>query len=129
MDNLQSHLERVLSSLHSVNVSGLFHSSVERFLSLLTIKDVTELSTTAMASFALIVAAEMGDKSQLVCMVLASKHRAMPVLLGAIGAFALLNTLAVVFGVAIASWLPDTVVALTVGLLFAAFGVHSLRWQ
>jgi putative Ca2+/H+ antiporter (TMEM165/GDT1 family) len=129
MDNLQSHLERVLSSLHNVNVSGLFHSSVERFLSLLTITDVTELSTTAMASFALIAAAEMGDKSQLVCMVLASKHRAMPVLLGAIGAFALLNTLAVVFGVAIASWLPDTVVALTVGLLFAAFGVHSLRWQ
>jgi len=35
--------------------------------------------------------------------------------------------LAVVFGVAIASWLPEYIVAATVALLFAVFGVHSLR--
>ena len=80
-------------------------------------------------SFALIVAAEFGDKSQLVCMVLASRHRAMPVMLGAIAAFAFLNTLAVVFGVVIAGWLPETVVAGIVAFLFAAFGLHALRVQ
>ncbi|MDD1620608.1 MAG: TMEM165/GDT1 family protein [Methylococcaceae bacterium] len=86
----------------------------------------TELSATAGTSFALIAAAEIGDKSQLVCMTLASRHRPMPVLWGAIAAFALLNTLAVVFGVAIADWLPGYLVAAAVALLFAAFGFHAL---
>ena len=89
----------------------------------------TELSATLVTSYALIIAAEMGDKSQLVCMVLASRHKAMPVVLGAIAAFMLLNTLAVVFGVAIASWLPDYVIAVIVALLFAVFGIHALRVQ
>ncbi|MDD1607246.1 MAG: TMEM165/GDT1 family protein [Methylococcaceae bacterium] len=88
---------------------------------------IAELSATSLTSFVLIVAAEFGDKSQLVCMTLAARHRAMPVILGAIAAFALLNTLAVVFGVAIASWLPEYVVATTVAVLFTVFGIHSLR--
>jgi putative Ca2+/H+ antiporter (TMEM165/GDT1 family) len=41
----------------------------------------------------------------------------------------LLNTLAVVFGVAIASWLPDYVVAAAVAFLFAVFGIQALRVQ
>lgn len=48
-------------------------------------------------------------------------------MLGAIAAFAFLNTLAVVFGVAIAAWLPEYIVAGTVAFLFAAFGIHALR--
>ncbi|HCZ14919.1 MAG TPA: UPF0016 domain-containing protein [Candidatus Accumulibacter sp.] len=86
-----------------------------------------EWSATAATSFALIAAAEIGDKSQLVCMTLASRHRPMPVMLGALAAFAVLNTLAVVFGVAIASWLPAYVVGTIVAILFATFGVHALR--
>ncbi len=86
----------------------------------------TELLATGGTSFALIAAAEIGDKSQLVCMTLASKHRPAPVLWGAIAAFALLNTLAVVFGAAIAKWLPEYLVTATVALLFAAFGLHAL---
>ncbi|MDD1626964.1 MAG: TMEM165/GDT1 family protein [Methylococcaceae bacterium] len=129
MDNLQNNLQHFLNSLSTVNFLDDFHSSLERFLSLLTTGNITELSATAVTSFALIAAAEIGDKSQLVCMTLASRHRAMPVLLGAIAAFAFLNTLAVVFGVAIASWLPGYVVAATVAFLFAVFGIHSLRMQ
>lgn len=86
-----------------------------------------ELSAPALTSFALIAAAEMGDKSQLVCMTLAARHRAIPVILGAIAAFAFLNTLAVVFGVAIANWLPDYVVSGVVAVLFLVFGIHALR--
>lgn len=82
----------------------------------------TPISTT----YVLIVVAEMGDKSQLVCMTLAARHRAKPVILGAIAAFALLNTLAVLFGVAIASWMPDYIVAALVSVLFAFFGLQSL---
>ena len=88
---------------------------------------LVEFSATTLTSFALIAAAEIGDKSQLVCMTLASRHRPMPVMLGALAAFAVLNTLAVVFGVAIASWLPAYVVGAIVAILFAIFGVHALR--
>lgn len=78
-------------------------------------------------SYVLIIAAEIGDKSQLVCMTLAARHRGgMPVILGAITAFALLNTLAVIFGVAIANWVPDYIVASIVCVLFAIFGTHAL---
>jgi len=122
MDNLQYHFQHFLNSLSTVNFYEVFHSSLQHFLSLLATGNITELSATAATSFALIAAAEIGDKSQLVCMTLASRHRAMPVMLGAIAAFAFLNTLAVVFGVAIASWLPETIVAATVAFLFAAFG-------
>ena len=82
--------------------------------------------TPITTSYALIIAAEIGDKSQLVCMTLAARHRAMPVILGAITAFALLNTLAVIFGAAIANWVPDYIVAAIVCLLFAIFGMHAL---
>ncbi|MCQ8127367.1 TMEM165/GDT1 family protein [Methylomonas rivi] len=88
--------------------------------------DFPQLAATSATSFALIAAAEIGDKSQLVCMTLASRHRAAPVIWGAIAAFALLNTLAVVFGAAMASWLPDYLVAAAVALLFAGFGAHAL---
>lgn len=81
------------------------------------------------ASFALIGIAEIGDKSQIVCMTLASRHRHWPVLLGATVAFLLLNTLAVVFGAGIAAWAPERVTAGVVALLFAAFGIHALRAQ
>ncbi|HRF71917.1 MAG TPA: TMEM165/GDT1 family protein [Accumulibacter sp.] len=102
-------------------------SFLQPVTTLLGAGDVFEWSATAATSFALIAAAEIGDKSQLVCMTLASRHRPMPVMLGALAAFAVLNTLAVVFGVAIASWLPAYVVGTIVAILFAVFGVHALR--
>lgn len=77
-------------------------------------------------SYALIFVAEIGDKSQLVCMTLAARHRATPVIFGAIAAFSLLNILAVIFGVGIVTWLPDYLVAGSVSFLFAVFGCQSL---
>jgi putative Ca2+/H+ antiporter (TMEM165/GDT1 family) len=101
--------------------------SLQSLLSLVNASSLAELSATTITSYVLIIAAEMGDKSQLVCMTLASRHRALPVMLGAIAAFALLNTLAVIFGVAIANWLPEYVIAATVAVLFTVFGIHALR--
>jgi len=69
----------------------------------------------------------MGDKSQLVCMTLAARYAARPVLWGAIGAFAVLNLVAVLFGAAVAHWLPQQMVVAVVGILFLAFGFHALR--
>lgn len=84
--------------------------------------------SSAGATFLLIALAEIGDKSQLVCMTLAARHRGLPVILGATAAFAILNLLAVLFGAAIAAWLPEWVVTLAVGLLFASFGISALRY-
>lgn len=85
--------------------------------------------SSAGTTFLLITLAEFGDKSQLVCMTLAARHRGGPVILGAIAAFALLNLLATLFGAAVAAWLPVWVVTLGVALLFAAFGIHALRQE
>ena len=76
--------------------------------------------------FSLIGLAEMGDKSQLVCIALAVRYRAAPVLMGAIAAFALLNLAAVLIGAAVANWLPEQLITAVVGVLFLLFGVHAL---
>lgn len=85
--------------------------------------------TAASSTLAVISLAEIGDKSQLVCMTLATKHRPLPVIAGASVAFALLNILATVFGAAAANWLPETVVTLLVAALFLVFGANALRQQ
>jgi putative Ca2+/H+ antiporter (TMEM165/GDT1 family) len=106
----------------------LFDNLVQ-LLQSIQIGSLQAILTSASASFALIAAAEMGDKSQLVCMALASKHRPIPVISGALFAFALLNTLAVVFGKAVASWFPEYLIALMVAGLFTVFGIQALRTE
>lgn len=85
--------------------------------------------SSAGATFLLISLAEIGDKSQLVCMTLAARHRPAPVIIGAISAFAILNLLAVLFGAAVAAWLPEWLVILAVAILFGVFGISSLRYR
>src|SRR5512145_3377966 len=85
--------------------------------------------SSAGTTFLLIALAEFGDKSQLVCMTLAARHRGLPVILGAVTAFAILNLLAVLFGAAVAAWLPEWVVTLAVAALFAVFGISALRYS
>lgn len=80
-----------------------------------------------LATFGVILLAEMGDKSQLVCMTLAARHRSGPVLAGATAAFLLLNTLAVTFGAGLALWIPERILAAGVALLFGIYGLLALR--
>ena len=88
-----------------------------------------ESFSVALSTFALIALAEIGDKSQFVCVALAARHRHWPVILGAITAFLALNTLAVLFGAGVAAWVPERIMAGLVSLLFAAFGIHALYKQ
>ena len=90
---------------------------------------LSDAASAYLASFTLIGLAEIGDKSQLVCMALASRHPHWPVLFGAVAAFLLLNTVAVVFGAGVAAWVPERVTAAAVALLFGAFGVHAFLAQ
>jgi len=89
--------------------------------------ELAEAFTPLLTTFSLISVAEIGDKSQLVCMTLAARHRHWPVILGATAAFLVLNTLAVLFGAGIAAWLPEEVTAAAVAVLFGIFGIHALR--
>lgn len=86
-----------------------------------------DTTTALISSYLLIFAAEIGDKSQLVCMALAARYRALPVMAGATLAFLLLNTLAVLFGASIANWIHEIYISFIVAILFAVFGVHALR--
>jgi len=88
-----------------------------------------ESLSISLSTFTLIALAEIGDKSQLVCMTLAARHRHWPVILGATTAFLVLNALAVLFGAGVAAWIPEQVTAGLVALLFGAFGIHSLYKQ
>jgi len=78
-------------------------------------------------TFAMVFAAEFGDKSQLVCMALAARYRAAPVLFGTVLAFVLLNLLAVSVGGVIAQWVPQDLLLLLVAVMFGWFGVKTLR--
>lgn len=62
-----------------------------------------ESLSISLSAFTLIALAEIGDKSQLVCMTLAARHRHWPVMLGATTAFLILNVLAVLFGAGVAA--------------------------
>ncbi|MFV2033305.1 MAG: TMEM165/GDT1 family protein [Gammaproteobacteria bacterium] len=88
-----------------------------------------EFFSVTLSSFVLVSLAEMGDKSQLVCITLAARHRHWPVILGASIAFLLLNTLAVLFGAGVAAWVPAQWMAGIVAVLFGAFGIHALLNQ
>ncbi|GGA63878.1 UPF0016 family membrane protein [Neiella marina] len=79
-------------------------------------------------SFLIVTLAEMGDKSQMVCMALAARLPAKQVLIGAILAFAGLNALAVAVGGTLANWLPLEWLAIAAAAMFAIFGMQAL-WQ
>jgi putative Ca2+/H+ antiporter (TMEM165/GDT1 family) len=78
-------------------------------------------------AFGTVFVAELGDKSQLVCLTLAARHRALPVWIGASVAFALLNALAVTVGVGLDALVPRVPLLWAVAALFGVFGLLSLR--
>ena len=79
------------------------------------------------SSFALLFLAEIGDKTQLMTMSLASRYRAAPVAIGVCAAFLVLNLLAVLVGQMLFSYVPREAVLVVAGLLFLAFAWQSWR--
>ena len=80
-----------------------------------------------LSSFSLLFLAEMGDKSQLIAMTLACRFRPVPVIAGVLGAFLLLNLLAIAVGTALFEWLPQRPLLLAAGALFLFFAYRSWR--
>jgi putative Ca2+/H+ antiporter (TMEM165/GDT1 family) len=79
------------------------------------------------SAFALLFVAEMGDKTQLTAMTLATRYRALPVAIGVCSAFLVLNLLAVLVGQVLFRYVPQQAVLLAAGMLFLVFAWKS--WQ
>ena len=88
----------------------------------------TDISN-AVAVFVTVGLAELGDKSQLLCIALAARHKPVPVLIGAALAFIALNAVAVTLGAALAAWLPMRITAGLAALLFLAFALHAFVYD
>jgi putative Ca2+/H+ antiporter (TMEM165/GDT1 family) len=78
-------------------------------------------------SMVMVMIAEMGDRSQIACMVLGSRTRPWPVLLGAIAAFIVLDGLAMLLGGGLGALLPPRLLAGLAAALFLGFGVQAWR--
>ncbi|MDZ4179586.1 MAG: TMEM165/GDT1 family protein [Coriobacteriia bacterium] len=73
----------------------------------------------------LVATAELGDKTQMLTLLLATRYRLWQVLLGVAAAVVGLQALAVLAGGAVGRLVPDSIMALLTGGLFIAFGVWT----
>ena len=79
------------------------------------------------ASFLLVLLAEMGDKTQLLAMAFAAKYSAQKVLAAVFLATLLNHALAVVTGHFLAAVIPLDIIAIVAALSFVGFGLWTIR--
>jgi putative Ca2+/H+ antiporter (TMEM165/GDT1 family) len=79
-----------------------------------------------LAAFGVAFLAELGDKTQLAALALATRYPAWKVLAGVALGFAVLTGVGVAVGGALADALPEDLVTVAAGLLFIAFGTREL---
>jgi putative Ca2+/H+ antiporter (TMEM165/GDT1 family) len=84
------------------------------------------LAATAI-SFAVILVAELGDKSQLMALTFATRFRALPVLAGITVATAVVHAVSVGVGYLLGATLPTFWIALAAAVAFVVFGLWTLR--
>jgi putative Ca2+/H+ antiporter (TMEM165/GDT1 family) len=75
----------------------------------------------------LITLAELGDKTQLLALVLACRYKAWQVLVGIFVATLVVHLLSTIVGQTVGDLVPQRVLAVATGLLFIGFGVWTLR--
>jgi putative Ca2+/H+ antiporter (TMEM165/GDT1 family) len=80
-----------------------------------------------LSTFGLIFLAELGDKTQLAALALATRHPRKPVFLGVAAAFLVLNGAAVAVGRALFLAVPLVWIRFASAVLFLGFGVATLR--
>jgi putative Ca2+/H+ antiporter (TMEM165/GDT1 family) len=89
--------------------------------------DLTAVTTAAAVAFAAVFVAELGDKSQLVALTFAARHRRGTVLAGIAAGSAIVFGLSVTAGRMLGTVLPHLWLAVASGVLFVALGLWSLR--
>lgn len=90
------------------------------------ISQIAPVFLPILASFLLIAAAELGDKTQIIALGFAARHKMSTVLTSVLTATALLNLLAVVLGKFLTLYLPTSAIKIGAGILFLIFGVWTL---
>lgn len=80
-----------------------------------------------MKALLFVVVAEMGDKTQLLAMAMASKYKARQVMLGVLVATILNHALAVALGSYLSSLIPMDTIKIVAGISFLIFGLWTLR--
>ncbi|GAB3463074.1 TMEM165/GDT1 family protein [Streptomonospora sediminis] len=85
-----------------------------------------EFLTAIAVSTGVVFVAEMGDKTQLVAMSLASRYRALTVLLGITVATVLVHGVSVLIAEVLGLALPTDWITLIAGIAFVGFGVWTL---
>ena len=88
-----------------------------------------DIVVTLAVAFATVFVAELGDKSQLLTLALATRLRPVPLLAGLGLAIALLCGVAVVAGGLLGLTIPERPVTIAAGVLFIVFGLWTLRPQ
>lgn len=78
-------------------------------------------------AFAVVFVAELGDKTQLVALGLATRYRTLTVLVGITIAYAITNGISVVVGALLGAALPTTAISAFGGVAFLGFAVWTLR--
>ena len=71
----------------------------------------------------LLTLAELGDKTQLLALVLATRYKPGQVMLGIFGATLIIHFLSTIVGAAVGSFIPQAVLTWGSGLLFVGFGI------
>ncbi|WP_433786106.1 TMEM165/GDT1 family protein [Actinomycetospora sp. CA-101289] len=84
------------------------------------------LAATAI-SFAVILVAELGDKSQLMALTFATRFRALPVLVGITAATAVVHAVSVGVGYLLGAALPTFWISVAAAVAFVGFGLWTLR--
>jgi Ca2+/H+ antiporter, TMEM165/GDT1 family len=83
--------------------------------------------TEVIKALALVVVAEMGDKTQLLAMAMAGKYKVKQVMLGVLVATILNHALAVALGSYLGSFIPMDIVKIVASIAFLVFGLWTLR--
>jgi len=83
--------------------------------------------TIFIKSLLLVVVAEMGDKTQLLAMAMASKYKAGQVLMGVLIATILNHALAIAVGSYLSSIIPMNIVRIVAAVSFLIFGLWTIR--
>ena len=82
-----------------------------------------------LASFGIIMLAELGDKTQLAVISLSSKRKSKSVFIGALLAFAVVDGVSAFVGGAIAAVIPTFWIGIGAGVAFIAFAVYALAFE
>lgn len=82
-----------------------------------------------LASFGIILVAELGDKTQLAVISLSSKRKSKSVFIGALLAFAVVDGVSALVGGAIAAFIPIFWIGIVAGVAFIVFAVYTLVFE